>query len=611
VCGIAGIFDTSGGPVEAGLVARMASTMAHRGPDGQGVYADGCIGFGHRRLAIIDLTDAAEQPMANEDGSVVIVFNGAIYNFQRLRTELVDRGHIFRSHSDTEVIVHGYEEWGHDVVHHLNGMFAFAVWDERSRELFLARDRFGIKPLYYVVDRSRLIFGSEIKSILKAYPWDKQVDRGALLEYFTFQNIFTERTLFKGIHMLPAGHMASVRMGSPTVVSKSFWDVSFDSALASPMSFGEVRDGLRDLLGDSVTRHLISDVPVGSYLSGGMDSGSLVALASRDVDYLMTFTGGFDLSLATGLENNFDEREAAESMASLFGTDHYEMVLHAGSMERVMPRLVWHLEDLRVGMSYQNFYIAQLASRFVSVVLSGCGGDELFAGYPWRYLPLLRSSSMAEFDQTSYGMWQRLLTDDERQEFFSEDMLADTRDQSMFDIFRSVLSSFDDSAEWTPERALDREMYFETKTFLHGLLVVEDKIASAHALETRVPFLDNELVDFALGIPAEYRLRIERILKRSGGGGEDGPVVSSDGKYVLRSAMGGDHPGFDSQEGQARLQHAGRFLVSSGIDGVHKRCAHVEPQSWSWLLQTGGGGTGPGRARQRHPQSSFADMVSS
>jgi asparagine synthase (glutamine-hydrolysing) len=424
------------------------------------------------------------------------------------------------------------------VVDRLNGMFALAVWNARDDEVFLARDRFGVKPLYYAFDGPRFVFGSEIKPILEAYPWSRGVDPAALLEYFTFQNIFTDRTLFDGVRLFPPGHTGVVRRGSAVLSVRRFWDYEAESKVQWDMGFDEATGALRSEIQGAVDRSLMSDVPLGSYLSGGMDSGSIVALASQSIPHIMTFTGGFDLTLATGIEQNFDEREAAEQMSRIFRTDHYEMVLHGGSMARVLPRLVWHLEDLRVGMSYQNYYIAQLASRFVRVCLAGGGGDEMFAGYPWRYLPLLSTSSVEEFDRASYTSWQRLVPEEERAQFFTASTLASMDGHSTYEAYRSVFGPGAHSdQEWSPLRALNREMYFEAKTFLHGLLIVEDRISSTHSLETRVPFLDNDLVDFALTLPPQYKLNIDGLL---GGGLPDGSQIrSGDGKHVLRAAMRG------------------------------------------------------------------------
>jgi asparagine synthase (glutamine-hydrolysing) len=291
----------------------------------------------------------------------------------------------------------------------------------------------------------------------------------------------------------------------------------------------------------SVERQLISDVPVGSYLSGGVDSGSITTIARSRVGRLTTFTGGFDLSSASGLELGFDERRAAEFLASWLKTEHYEVVLHAGDMEAVLPALTRSLEDPRVGQSYPNYYVARLASKFVKVVLSGAGGDELFAGYPWRYFRGLDGETEDEYFRDYYGFWQRLVDDDQKASFFTPDVLRAAPPGDSFEVFRAVFQPLHGRLG-TREQRVDASLYFELKTFLHGLLVVEDKLSMAHSLETRLPFLDNELADFALRLPARTKLEgLEREVLTVDEN-EPGKQVlyerrRSDGKVVLRKAM--------------------------------------------------------------------------
>ncbi len=388
MCGIAGIFNVRGEPASGALVQAMTDLLAHRGPDGEGQYVSGPIGLGHRRLAIIDLSPDGRQPMLNETGNVVVTYNGEIYNFQELRRDLEAHGHRFRSRTDSEVIVHAYEEWGESCVERFNGMFAFGLWDGERRRLFLARDRFGIKPLYYYWDGRHFAFGSEIKAVLAHPAVAKRLHVPALNQYFTFQNILTDETLFSGIHTLRAGTWMTVDADARDLKTHTYWDFDFTQPLK--ISREDAAEELNRLFTQAVTRQLVSDVPVGAYLSGGMDSGSITAIARRNLGRLSTFTCGFDLSSASGLELGYDERANAEALSNLLKTEHYEVVLHAGDMEHVMPDLVWRLEDLRIGQCYPNYYVARLASKFVKVVLSGAGGDELVAGYPWRYLPELR-----------------------------------------------------------------------------------------------------------------------------------------------------------------------------------------------------------------------------
>jgi len=541
VCGICGEVRFDGQPVAADTVARMSATLQHRGPEGEGLWAAGSVGVGHRRLAIIDLTPTGQQPMANETGDVLIVCNGEVYNYQTLRVELEARGHRFHSRSDTETVIHAYEEWGAACLERFNGMFAFAIVDRRARRLFLARDRFGVKPLYYYWDGARLLFASEIKAIL-AHPGARRaLCYLALNEYFTFQNILSDLTLFEGIKLLPAGHYLLLDLDdNREPIPRQYWD--FDLAKESvSLSMDEAAEELHRLFVQAVTRQLISDVPLASYLSGGMDSGSIVAVARRHLGRMMTFTGGFDLSSVSGLEIGFDERADSEVLANLLKTEHYEMVLHAGDMEHVMPELIWHLEDLRVGQCYPNYYVARLAGKFVKVVLSGAGGDELFGGYPWRYYRGLGSQDADTYYRSYYGFWQRLVPDGDKATFFGAQTWSSIGGHSTFDVFRGVFGTARLPLD-TPEQRVNASLYFELKTFLHGLLVVEDKVSMAHSLETRVPFLDNDLVDFACRLPSRYKLRdLERVaqiidendLRKY----QPSSMRTGSGKMVLRQAM--------------------------------------------------------------------------
>jgi asparagine synthase (glutamine-hydrolysing) len=540
MCGIAGILDTTGAAISVASLKKMTDCVAHRGPDGEGHYAFGPIGLGHRRLAIIDLSDAGQEPMTNEDGNVVVIFNGEIYNFPPLRLELEALGHRFTSRTDTEVLVHGYEEWGEDVLLRLNGMFAFALFDRTRQRLILARDRYGVKPLYWTFIGGKLIFGSEIKSILSQAEVPRNVSYPALNEYFSFQNTFSDLTLFEGIRLLPPGSLLSIEAtpgDQPRL--RTWWDYPFH---LEPLQIGEreAAEELHRLFRQAVIRQTISDVPVGSYLSGGMDSGSITAIASDHLPRLRTFTGGFDLSSASGLELGFDERRAAEMMANRFKTEHYEVVLHAGDMEAVLPELIWHLEDLRVGQSYPNYYVARLAGKFVKVVLSGAGGDELFGGYPWRYYRGLDAADRDDYLNRYYGFWQRLVPDAEKAKLFTPATRQQIGQHSTFDVFRSVFDGFSGPLAGRGD-FVNGSLYFELKTFLHGLLVVEDKLSMAHSLETRVPFLDDDLVNFAVRLPPSHKLRslddFQTVDENTIGKRQRYELETNDGKQVLRRAM--------------------------------------------------------------------------
>lgn len=540
MCGICGVYYLDGQPVSTTMVKNMNTRMDHRGPDGEGVWVDGPVGFGHKRLAIVDLTPSGHQPMSNESGEIVITYNGELYNHPSLRVELEAAGHQYHSRSDTETIIHAYEEWGVGCLDRFNGMFAFALWDKRINRLFLARDRFGVKPLYYYSDDKKIIFGSEIKAILSIPEVQRTVNLQALNEYFTFQNVLTDLTMFHGIKILPAGHYILLdSYAHRESIPQRYWDFDFSSPITASMD--EAVEELYRLFNQAVARQLMSDVPIASYLSGGMDSGSITAVARRHLGRLMTFTGGFDLSSATGLELGFDERTDAEMLANLLKTEHYEMVLHAGDMEHVMPELIWHLEDLRVGQCYPNYYIARLASKFSKVVLSGAGGDELFAGYPWRYYLGVNSSNVDEYFRNYYKFWQRLVPDEDKSLLFQGDIYSRINDHSTFDVFCGVFKQSDILLETSVDK-VNASLYFELKTFLHGLLIVEDKVSMSHSLESRVPFLDNDLVDFACSLSPIFKLR---NLERVNGFVDENDVTkyhisgssTGDGKIVLRKAM--------------------------------------------------------------------------
>ena len=565
MCGIVGAVALNHKSVQVDFALKMVDRIAHRGPDDAGYlfFHTGCrherqvsfflnlsdrrfhqyapllpplqdeyvqrelgshdwdLFFGHRRLAILDLSPAGHQPMCDLSKNIWLAYNGEIYNFRELREELKKLGHSFRTNTDTEVVIYSYIEWGIACIKRFNGMFAFALYDNFKKKLYLVRDRYGIKPLYYTItntgtDTNTLIFASEIKAILEYKDYQSGLDYEALLEYFTFQNIFTDRTLWKDIKILEAGHYIEIDLlktknQKPKTIK--YWDFNFFDTI-------KLKDGreyieeLDRLFNQAVQRQLIADVEIGSYLSGGMDSGSITAIASNNflnhrfpllfstvtessvTDYLKTFTIGFDLNSASGIELSYDERSKAEYMSYLFKTEHYEMVLKSGDMERCLPDFAYYLEEPRVGQSYPNYYAAKLASKFVKVVLAGSGGDEIFAGYPWRYYRAVDNNSFEDYVDKYYNFWQRLIPNRELQKVFAP-IWDEVKDVSTRDIFRNILASAlsDSDRKLCCEDYINLSLYFEAKTFLHGLLLVEDKLSMRFSLESRVPFLDNELVD--------------------------------------------------------------------------------------------------------------------
>lgn len=582
MCGIVGTLSLNRPSIDVNYIKSMADKIAHRGPDDAGYLCfhtgarhnkrvsfyqnltderykniddmlptiesssaqrelhshDYDLYMGHRRLSILDVSYAGHQPMSDLSKNIWIAYNGEIYNFKEIRKELEELGHRFKSCTDTEVIIYAYIEWGIECIKRFNGMFAFSLYDNFNKKFYLCRDRYGIKPVYYHLSEDKtFIYASEIKSILEYKEYKSEVDKEALLEYFTFQNIFTNKTLHKDIQILEAGHYFEIDLLSKKIEKNQYWDFNF----SEPEKIKDEREYIEELdrlFTQAVERQLVADVQVGSYLSGGMDSGSITAIASnhfqKSNNFLKTFTVGFDLSSASGMELSFDERAKSEYMSYKFKTEHYEMVLKSGDMERCMNKFAYHLEEPRVGQSYPNYYAAKLASKFVKVVLSGAGGDELFAGYPWRYYKAVNNDNFDDYIDKYYSFWKRLIPNKEIKNVFSP-ILSDTEKVWTRDIFANVFNTPVKSQ--TPEEYINHSLYFEAKTFLHGLLVVDDKLSMSHSLETRVPFLDNDLVDFAQKVPAKYKLGdLQKVVKMNEN--EIGKMQkTNDGKVILRKAM--------------------------------------------------------------------------
>ena len=540
MCGIAGIFNINGNPTSLNIIKAMTTKIAHRGPDGEGFYVEENIALGHRRLAILDTSALGSQPMESKNGEWVVVFNGCIYNYLELKSHLKSKGHSFVSTTDTEVISEGLAEYGISFFEKFDGMFAIAAWHKPTKTLYLSRDRFGVKPLYYWINGKTILFASEIKAFMAHPDFKVELNKEALNEYFTFQNLFDFQTLFKGVIMLPPANTVKVDTSNVTTIKhNSWWNYDF-SETDEAMSFDDAKNETERLLKNAVAKQMISDVPVGTYLSGGMDSGSLTSIASQHVKRLTTFTAGFDMSSVTGVEANYDERRDAELMANYFKTEHYEQVINAGDLAWSLPRVVWHLEDLRVGMSYPNYYISRLASKFVKVCLQGTGGDELYGGYPWRYYRVFQSLDQKSYFDNYYGFWQRLVNDETKKELFTDSIYSSINIDKPREVFERVFT-FNNKLKYdTPEQHINNSLYFEIKTFLPGLLLVGDKLAMANGLEERFPFLDNELVNFAQKIPVKHKLGNLQNMKKI-----DENISSKknkyqefdDGKNVLRKAM--------------------------------------------------------------------------
>lgn len=537
MCGIAGFnFE------DLTLVQRMCDIMAHRGPDGEGYYTHKSVTLGHRRLSIIDL-DTGDQPIYNEDGSIVVVYTGEIYNFRNLRTELEIHGHRFVTESDTEVIVHAYEEYGYDCVRLFNGMFAFALYDSEKKILFLARDRCGIKPLHYTLLKDgTFLFASEIKALLQYGRVKAEMDPYSLHCIINLRYIPGERTMFRGIYRLPPGNFMIVDTSG--IKMQKFWEPVQQIGDASEEYYIVT---LRRLLEESISRHLISDVPVGIMLSGGIDSSSVVALASRMMDEPpKTFCMGF------GHAN--DENNDARLVAEYFGTDHHELIID-DHLLRDYPKMIWYADEPKRNL--YPYYISQMVGKHVKTALGGLGSDELFGGYIFKYnyvqgIEDIRKKAIYETKmeiakiadklisfQTRYGN----IVEDEHLDYLemvrginnNTDLYLITQTQDKVFTREYLEKIYGDKLlmeEITPIRDIYSVYFSDNRPFLDQLMMadfrekmindfilVDDRMAMANSVESRVPFLDTQIVDYAMNVPTELKTR------------------DPNGKYILKMAM--------------------------------------------------------------------------
>ena len=528
MCGICGICHP-GGSVERCTVEAMCDSLAHRGPDDYGVHVQGPVGLGATRLSIIDLA-GGHQPLCNETGAIWAVQNGEIYNYQALRADLLARGHRLATQSDTEVLVHLYEEYGDDFVQRLHGMFAFAIWDAQRQRLLLARDRLGVKPLLYMQDAGRLIWGSEIKAILRANV-PRRVDPIALSDYLAFDYVPGPRTMFDGICKLPAGH---VLIWDGDLHVRPYWDVP-GKHQETGRNHAELRDRLRGLLEDAVQEAMVSDVPVGAFLSGGLDSSVVVALMSRVAQGpVRTFSVGFQ-------ERSYNELPYARMVAEQYRTDHHELIVEP-HIEEVIHEIVDHFDEPFADSSaVATYYVSQAARQHVKVVLSGDGGDEIFGGYTiyqadrlahfYRRLPHLLADGMipgivrrlpaseskmswdlkarrfverARCDpMTAHAAWRVIFTAEMKERLYA-DGGADHHDS-----LAAVRAFFDG---YTDNDLLNRFMYTDTKVSLvDDMLTKVDRMSMANSLEVRVPLLDHRLVEWMSQVPSEFKVRGLRL----------------------------------------------------------------------------------------------------
>jgi asparagine synthase (glutamine-hydrolysing) len=516
----------------------MTDLIAHRGPDDQGHFVDGHVALGHRRLSIIDLSASGRQPMANATGDVWITYNGECYNYEELRTSLQASGYRFRSQSDTEVLLHLYEEYGVDFLQRIDGMYALAVWDARRARLLLARDRLGIKPLFYYSDGSRLLFASELKALLADPGVECRIDNGALGNFFKFMSIpDPEQTIFRGIKRLAPGHYLLVERDNVSI--HEYWDVA-EVAVDGPANLEASIHDFRRRFKDAVKSHMVADVPVGTFLSGGVDSSSIVAMAAQDTDGpLRTFAMSF-----TGLAD-FDESVHASRVAALYQTKH-EIFEMTPDLVAALPQVVWHGDEPSgISSSLGVYFLAQAARQHVKVVLTGDGGDEVFAGYPWRHqASLTLGPRMVKAGRKFGALWAAGLSRGRTRRrinkamsrivaspgdryalclsLYTHEELAELLAPEVFEAIdvagRGAIERYYDKFERAG--ALNRKLYADIKsTLVSEMLTKVDRMTMAFGLEARVPFLDWRLVQWAFTLPDSHKLR----------GGE--------GKYIVKRAM--------------------------------------------------------------------------
>jgi asparagine synthase (glutamine-hydrolysing) len=546
MCGINGIAFSgrSRRRVDATALKTMRDVITHRGPDDEGIYIDENVGLGHRRLSIVDVA-SGHQPMTNEDGSLYITYNGEVYNHASYRDQLEARGHVYRTHCDTETILHLYEDYGDTCVEHLRGMFAFAIWDRNKRELFIARDRLGVKPLYYVhTSDGSLFFASEIKALLEAHAVKPELNFAAFSDYLANHATSGEETLFQGVRRLMPGHTLTWRDGEITI--KKYWDVSFAKVEPNGHSDKDYIAEWSELFREAVKLRLMADVPLGMFLSGGIDSSAIAAVMSTLVDEpIKTFSVAFK-------EREANELEYARLVARAYKTDHHEVVVTPEEFFAALPDLIWHEDEpLAHPSSVALFFVSRLAAQHVKVVLTGEGSDELMAGYaryrktilnlavgehyhhmvPAGVRNLIRgqiagmsaSKLRAKLSRTflsvspdiesiyfdNFAVFPRT----NQQQLLSRDTIERTGGLDPYAGVRRVLSDTD------ADSLLDRLLYADIKTYLHELLMKQDQMSMAASLESRVPFLDHKLVEFTSSLPE--RLKLNRWTT----------------KYVLRQSM--------------------------------------------------------------------------
>lgn len=535
MCGILGVINFENKKPDRSLVKKMRDTMYHRGPDDAGLYIAGSIALAHRRLSIIDLSDTGHQPMMNEDNSLVLICNGEIYNYVELRTDLKKAGHIFRSSSDSEVILHQYEEEGEKCLEKFNGMFAFILWDKRKRKIFAARDRLGIKPLYYYLDNKRVIFASEIKAIIEDPSVYRKPDVHAIADYFFIRRAIGNKTMFEGIKELEPGFLVNVDISNQKLQVKKYWDVEYNYNYSR--SDEELGDQLYSLLDDAVKIHCRSDAPLGCHLSGGLDSSTVTAFAGKHRKKLKTF------SIKFSDDQFIDETSYAKAVARHIGCKYYESSPTAVDLAQLFPYLLWHMDTPMItdgGFAY--YTVSKLAHQNVKVTLTGHGGDEIFAGYRGQFNAAFGRTDMFVIEKdprraVNYSPGKKLLNfliNNNLQNIYTglkhrifkpelsfEDLwvkshcsTAPENNPGFQQRFKQNIQGYSPREEYLKplfeaktDQKLDKCLYHDLRFYLPALLHQEDRVSMSVSIESRVPLLDFRIIELLSTVPPEQKVR--------------------------------------------------------------------------------------------------------
>ena len=520
MCGINCILNFNLDNVNKNVIQQMNEQIIHRGPDKQKLFFDKNFAFGHCRLSIIDLSDKGDQPMFSHDQRYVIAYNGEIYNFKIIRKQLEKQGVLFVSNSDTEVILNSYITWGTKCVSMFNGMFAFLIWDRKDKKLFGARDRFGIKPLYYLINEKRIIISSEINPIIKIL--EPVIDDEALIEYFLFRNYLNNKTIFRNVKLFEKGTFFYVENKKLNV--KKYYDHRqniFNNDKTSDINDIDV------LLKQSIDSHLISDVLIGSYLSSGIDSSLVTTYATKKINNLNTFTCGF--SINNSLHNKYNESIDSKLISEYLNTNHKEIVFDKNDCNELNKLIYKIVEEPRLGVCLANLKISQLVKNYNKVVLSGAGGDELFGGYPWRYDSAFRSNTRDEFVVNYFKTNFRFNMNELK--FMFKPMEKKIDINKVLNNFFSYFNFLDSKPSL--DELMSSCFLFDLEFFLEGYCLIEDKISMHSSFETRLPFLENNILNFAMNLDNKYKVQNKKILK---------------GKLLLRNLAKKKLPLFVSQK---------------------------------------------------------------